>query len=155
MKPLHRVWAGQFSQPDGPTFLARGGDPNRPAGEVAPASLKILDGVVPGYTLRSDAPEDVRRLELARWITHPSNPLTPRVLANRVWQYHFGSGLVRTSSDFGFMAGDPSHPKLLDYLARRLLEFGWRCPFDTALYHLARSLFEQALAKHQHCRGMA
>ena len=126
VKPLRRVWAGQFSQPDGPTFLARGGDPNRPAGEVVPASLKILDGVVPGYTLRSDAPEDVRRLELARWITHPSNPLTTRVLANRVWQYHFGSGLVRTSSDFGFMAGDPSHPELLDYLARRLLEFGWR-----------------------------
>jgi len=126
VKPLRRVWAGQFSQPDGPTFLARGGDPNRPAGEVAPASLKILDGVVPGYTLRSDAPEDVRRLELARWITHPSNPLTTRVLANRVWQYHFGSGLVRTPSDFGFMAGDPSHPELLDYLARRLVEFGWR-----------------------------
>jgi hypothetical protein len=73
-----------------------------------------------------DAPEGERRLALARWITAEGNPLPPRVLANRVWQHHFGTGIVDTPSDFGFLGGAPSHPELLDFLARRLLHHGWR-----------------------------
>ena len=73
-----------------------------------------------------DAADGERRLALARWITTGANPLTPRVLANRVWQYHFGTGLVDTPSDFGFLGGRPTHPELLDHLAARLLRHGWR-----------------------------
>ncbi len=65
------------------------------------------------------------RLELAEAIASPSNPLTARVMVNRIWQHHFGFGIVRTPSDFGFMGDRPSHPELLDYLASRFIESGW------------------------------
>jgi hypothetical protein len=82
--------------------------------------------VARGYTLAPDAPENERRLALARWIVADDNPLTARVLANRVWQFHFGTGIVDTPSDFGYLGGRPTHPELLDWLARRLRERGWR-----------------------------
>jgi hypothetical protein len=62
---------------------------------------------------------------LARWITSPQNPLFARVIVNRVWQYHFGVGLVDSSNDFGFNGGRPTHPELLDYLAQSLINSGW------------------------------
>ena len=65
------------------------------------------------------------RLQLARWLTDPSQPLTARSIANRVWQYHFGTGLSNTPSDFGVMGEEPSHPKLLDHLANRLISHDW------------------------------
>jgi hypothetical protein len=65
------------------------------------------------------------RLELAERIANPQNPLTARVMVNRIWQYHFGEGIVRTPSNFGKLGEPPSHPELLDYLAARLVENGW------------------------------
>ena len=65
------------------------------------------------------------RIELAQAIANPSNPLTARVIVNRIWQYHFGAGLVLTSSNFGRLGDRPSHPELLDYLASRFMEEGW------------------------------
>ena len=65
------------------------------------------------------------RLLLANWIADPKNPLTPRVIANRIWHYHFGKGIVTTTSDFGVRGAPPTHPELLDYLAARFMEDGW------------------------------
>ncbi|MGI8980975.1 MAG: DUF1553 domain-containing protein [Pirellulaceae bacterium] len=65
------------------------------------------------------------RLDLAQWMTRPENPLTSRVMANRLWQWHFGEGLVRSSDNFGLLGEKPTHPELLDYLARRFVNDGW------------------------------
>jgi hypothetical protein len=81
---------------------------------------------MPGYRLEAASTEAERRVALAEWITAPENPLTPRVLANRLWQHHFGTGIVDSPNDFGYMGGRPSHPSLLDFLATRLKENGWR-----------------------------
>jgi len=123
---LPEVWAGRFSEPEEPTCVHRGGDPMKPLEAVAPASLAVLDRVTAGYELPLDAPEGERRLALAEWLVAEDNPLGPRVLANRVWHHHFGTGIVDTPSDFGFLGSQPSHPELLDFLAVRLKEHGWR-----------------------------
>jgi hypothetical protein len=70
-------------------------------------------------------PEAERRRALAEWIVHPANPLTPRVLVNRLWHHHFGQGIVSTPSDFGLGGAKPSHPDLLDWLAAELVRSGW------------------------------
>ncbi len=123
---LSQVWAGTYSQPEEPTFVHNGGDPMKPGEPVVPASLAVLDHITKPYELKADAAEGERRLALAKWITSDDNPLTARVLANRVWHYHFGIGIVDTPSDFGFLGSRPTHPELLDYLASRLIRNGWK-----------------------------
>ncbi len=124
--PLREVWAGKYAQPTEKTFVHKGGDPMKPGDEVVPASPAMADRVVPSFALAADAPEGERRRALGEWIVRDDHPLTPRVLANRVWQHHFGTGIVDTPSDFGFLGARPTHPELLDYLARRLVAAGWR-----------------------------
>ena len=85
---------------------------------VSPATLDEAGAVDPNQT-------DSGRLELARWIASPENPLTARVMVNRIWQHHFGRGLVATSGNFGTRGEPPSHPELLDWLASRFVESGW------------------------------
>jgi hypothetical protein len=126
VQPLPEVWAGNFSQPSEPTFVQKGGDPMLPLRAVSPASLSVLDELTEPYELAQDAPEGERRLALARWITSDRNALTARVLANRIWHYHFGTGIVDTPSDFGFLGSSPTHPELLDYLASRLIANQWK-----------------------------
>ena len=123
---LPQMWVGTHTQPKEPTFVHKGGDPMKPADAVLPASLSVLDQVTKPYELKPDADEGERRLKLAKWITSNENPLTPRVLANRVWQWHFGTGIVDTPSDFGFLGSKPTHPELLDYLASRIVANGWK-----------------------------
>ncbi len=84
--------------------------------------LRVTDHIVPPPPIPADSSG---RLELARWITHPEHPLTARVMANRVWHWHFGRGLVDTPSNFGATGSAPTHPELLDWLARRLVDGGW------------------------------
>ena len=123
---LPQWWAGNFSTIKDPTHVFIGGNPQRPGKEVVPASLSALDRASGGYALPKEAPEAERRLALANWLVDERNPLTPRVWANRIWQKHFGRGLVNTPSDFGFMGNQPSHPDLLDWLAGQLVNNGWR-----------------------------
>ncbi len=89
--------------------------------DAPPAFLTVLcdDGHPKPFTKGSG------RLELAEAIASPTNPLTPRVMVNRIWQWHFGDGIVRTTSNFGALGEKPSHPELLDYLAARFVESGW------------------------------
>ncbi len=91
--------------------------------EVAPSGVAEFGGKLP---LEADAPEQQRRVALAEWIANPKNPLTARVLVNRIWHYHFGTGLVETPSDFGFNGARPTHPELLDWLADEFMAHGWR-----------------------------
>ncbi len=107
-----------------PVKLLKRGDPEQPADEVSPTSLSCVSGLKPELgTLQSSDGE--RRKAFADWITSPANPLTRRVIVNRLWHYHFGAGLVETPSDFGLGGSQPSHPELLDWLADELLAQRW------------------------------
>jgi hypothetical protein len=107
-----------------PTHLLLRGSAARPGPEVAPGVPAVLVAKQPAF-LPPDEHTSRRRLALAQWIASADNPLTARVIVNRVWQFHFGEGLVRTPSDFGVMGSPPTHPELLDWLARRFVEDGW------------------------------
>jgi hypothetical protein len=107
-------------QPDAWRILARG-DFRQPGDVVSPRGIAAVTGVNPDWSLAQDAPEAERRKALANWIADAKNPLTPRVIVNRLWAYHFGEGIVRTTSDLGFQGGHPSHPELLDWLASELV----------------------------------
>lgn len=125
---MKTAFIGRRSQEDakGPFHIFQGGSPQRKGQEVFPASLSTLEKVTPSFELKGAPPEQDRRLAFANWITHQENPLPARVLANRLWHYHFGTGIVDTPSDFGYMGGRPSHPELLSFLAQNLIEGGWR-----------------------------
>ena len=101
-----------------PIYLLARGQVTTPGREVSPGTLSALGKLLPArFDLAPDATEGARRAELAKWITAANNPLTWRSIVNRVWQYHFGHGLVETANDFGKMGALPTHPELLDWLA--------------------------------------
>lgn len=114
------AFVGKFRVPDEIHLLTRG-DPEQPKDQVVPAVLSAFDSIA----LAKDAPDPERRLTLANWIASPENPLTYRVIVNRIWQGHFGTGLVDTPSDFGWMGSHPSHPELLDWLATEFIRTGY------------------------------
>lgn len=107
------------------TFLLKRGNWDGADYEVQPGFLKILDAK-PAEIVRPAAIKSTgRRATLAKLLTDPENPLTARVMANRVWHYHFGAGLVGTPSDFGLKGDRPTHPQLLDFLAAEFVRSGW------------------------------
>jgi hypothetical protein len=118
---IPRVYAGTFAQP-GPTYKLFRGDPMQKREEVSPATLSEFAKRV---ELPANSPEAARRLALAKWIVDPGNRLTARVMVNRIWQHHFGEGIVGTPSDFGRNGFKPTHPELLDWLASEFIERGW------------------------------
>jgi hypothetical protein len=105
------------------TKILRRGNPALEGEEVSPAFPSILSP--PEATIEKLGDSSGRRTALAKWITSKDNPITARVMMNRIWQYHFGRGIVRSSSDFGYQGDLPTHPELLDWLAIRFMESGW------------------------------
>lgn len=124
-EPPRQVYAANPATPE-PTRILGRGDAANPGEVVSAGGISAIPGPPSDFGLTADAPEGDRRKALASWLTHPENPITPRVAVNRVWQYHFGGGLVATSSDFGANGETPSHPELLDRLASDFQALGGR-----------------------------
>ena len=124
LSKTNKVYAGTFQQPV-PTKIMYRGDPLAPREVVAPEGLSALKSLLKPLGMKPDAPERDRRVALAKWMTHPRNPLTARVMVNRIWHYHFGRGIVATPSNFGDMGFRPTHPGLLDWLAMEFMQNGW------------------------------
>lgn len=122
--PVTMAFIGDREQPR-PTVLFRRGDVRQPGEVVRPGGLTALSPLSPDLGLEPDALEGERRIRFARWLTDRANPLTARVMVNRIWQQHFGTGIVDTPSDLGVNGGRPSHPELLDWLASEFVERGW------------------------------
>ena len=150
LKSLQNVnvaYAGTFSQP-GATYRLYRGDPTQKREEVPPDAL----GVIGSLQLKTNEAEQARRVALANWLVKKENPLPARVMANRLWQHHFGTGIVATPSDFGKNGIPPSHPELLDRLASELIRGGWslkkvhRLILTSAAYQQSSRPQEKALA---------
>lgn len=124
IKELPAVYAFNSEKIPKPTRVQQRGNPENEGEEVLPGAFKWASHMPANFGDNS-MPEGMRRAALAQWITHPDNPLTRRVIANRLWHHHFGQGLVNTPSDFGLGGDRPSHPELLDWLANELLKDGW------------------------------
>jgi hypothetical protein len=105
-------------------YVLNRGDVRKPANPAHPGALSCVSGISARFELNEDAPEGARRAALAKWITDDRNPLTWRSIVNRVWQYHFGRGIVETPNDFGKMGRLPTHPELLDWLAVEFRDSG-------------------------------
>ncbi|MGI9457852.1 MAG: DUF1553 domain-containing protein, partial [Aeoliella sp.] len=137
-------------QPGVSKLLLRGNAMDE-AEPVSPGAVRAVRGVSAEFGLAPDASDAQRRKKLADWITHEDNPLFARVIVNRLWHHHFGSGIVETPNDFGFNGGRPSHPELLDWLASELRENGWslkhmhRLIVQSATYRQASRPSEQAI----------
>jgi mono/diheme cytochrome c family protein len=115
--PANRMTAGELEQ----TAILTGGDPFAAAAKVEPGALSAISN--PGFQIANNI--SGRRLDLANWIASPANPLTARVMANRIWQWHFGQALAGNPNNFGATGKKPTHPELLDWLAATFVEKGW------------------------------
>ena len=129
MEPPLRIRALWDRGEPSPTYILQRGEHDQPGRLVGPGVPSVLtDGRTP-FSVQPPFPEGTpktgRRLALARWLTAKEHPLTARVIVNRIWYHHFGTGLVKTLENFGVKGDRPSHPKLLDWLALKFVEQGW------------------------------
>ena len=137
---VEKGWAGTFSRP-GKTHRLYRGEPMQKREVVAPDALSVLGTL----GLAVEEPEQRRRVMLAEWIASPQNPLTARVLVNRLWHYIFGHGIVDTPSDFGANGSRPTHPELLDWMADEFVKSGWSIKHIQRLILLSAT-FQQSSA---------
>lgn len=141
-----RIYAGKFKDTPGPTHRLHRGDPMLQREVVPPDGLSALPVVFRERPQHTELTEDqARRVAFAEWVSDPANPLTARVMVNRIWQYHFGVGLVSTPSDFGKNGARPSHPELLDWLASEFMESGWSVKYLQRLI-VSSATFRQSSA---------
>jgi hypothetical protein len=134
------------------TRILNRGHALQPREAVSPGAVAAVTGPDADFGLHENSPDAERRKKLAEWITHPNNPLFPRVIVNRLWHHHFGTGLVATPNDLGFNGGQPSHPGLLDWLAWELKRNGYR------LKHIHRVMVTSSAYRQSsepNARGMA
>ncbi len=136
-----------------PTHILQRGNAHVPGDEVQPHFPALFGDAAPTiHAAAQDARSSGRRRVLAEWIASPHNMLTARVIVNRVWQHHFGRGLVRTASNFGELGTPPTHPELLDWLAQWFIEHHWqlkplhRLIMTSAAYQMSSAGNERALA---------
>lgn len=139
-------------KPHPPTVILKRGDVEKPGDPVTAGSPAVVKGP-PAFNAPEGAREADRRLAFADWVVHPENPLTWRVIVNRVWQHHFGAGLARSPSDLGQNGEKPSHPELLDWLASWFRDSGGslkslhRLVLLSATYRQAATLDPKAAEK--------
>ena len=146
-----RVYAARAQKPKPTHFLARG-DVKLKEAIVAPSALVGVVNLPADLGLTPESSDGDRRRRFADWLTDSKNPLVARVIVNRVWQYHFGRGLVDTPSDLGVSGSRPSHPELLDWLATEFVRDGWSIKnlhrrILTSATYLQSSKFDVAAAK--------
>ncbi len=132
------AYAGSFKGDPDPTPRLNRGDPMQPREAVQPGALSALPISFTCNAKVNLSEDQRRRLAFAEWVINPRNPLTARVMVNRIWQYHFGQGLVSTPSDFGVNGARPSHPEMLDWLASEFMEHGW------SIKHIQRLILNSA-----------
>ncbi len=148
------IYAGKFTPPE-PTYRLHRGEVAQKREQVAPAAPAEFGARL---QLPLDAPEQERRIALGKWIIDPKNPLCARVMVNRIWQHHFGAGIVSTPSDFGLNGARPTHPELLDWLADEFVAGGWqmkrlhRLIVLSSSYRQAGTSNPEGLAKDADCR---
>ncbi len=152
-RPEPRVQALWDRGEPSPTYVYRRGDPLSPGKLVGPGVPSVLtDGKTPFDVIPPwpGSTKTGRRLAFARWLTRPDHPLTGRVVVNRMWKQHFGSGLVKTLGNFGKTGTPPTHPELLDWLAREFVKQGWsfkamhRLMLTSATYRQSSAVSSQA-----------
>ena len=150
-----RNFSGNAALPNRPvTHVLINGEFDKVGEYVEPGFLSVIEGHSEPALLPTQGFGDVSayRSVLADWIVSPENPLTARVMANRIWQYHFGTGIVGTSSDFGKNGARPTHPELLDWLAVKFVEQDWsiksmhRLIMNSATYRQSSTHWSQAAA---------
>ncbi len=135
-----------------PTHVLLRGSPHSPGEEVSPGFPQVLGAADPVITPPDHGESSGRRLALAEWIASPENPLTARVMVNRLWQWHFGRGLVRSSNNFGLQGDLPTHPELLDWLAAEFVERGWslkemhRLMLNSSVYRMSSAAGEDVIS---------
>ena len=151
--PGYRAMFDMGGEPTPVRILLRG-DPNNPGALVAPGPPSVLSAELPPYRVEKPAHEtgtSGRRLAFAKWLTSPQHPLTARVIVNRIWQQHFGTGIVKSAGNFGKMGTPPTHPELLDWLATEFVASGWsmkklhRLIMTSAAYRQTSTVSEPAL----------
>jgi hypothetical protein len=142
--PPAQAWTVRDEAKTPPTFILRRGDPKSRGPEVHPAYPRVLQAADGACRI---AEASLPRLALANWLTNTEQPLTARVMVNRIWQRHFGRGLVATPHDFGIHGEAPTHPELLDWLACEFMAHGWSVKHVHRLLLLSRT-YQQAGRRH-------
>ncbi len=135
------------------THVLLRGNPKSKGQVVEPAFPRVLNGQPPRITKPRHGESCGRRRALAEWIASPENPLTARVMVNRIWQWHFGRGIVRTPNNFGLQGKPPTHPELLDWLAVEFMRRGWsikdlhRLILTSQTYRMSSAINDEAFAQ--------